>query len=70
MTAYHYYVNDNDQPTGEHEVHASWCRYVEEMASKTYLGIFSSSDEAVQKAKTIYYNSDGCANCCPLSHTR
>jgi len=70
MALYKYYVNDNDQPSGEHEVHAEWCKYVPQIYSKTYLGVFADSHAAVRQARTVYVNVDGCANCCPLSHTK
>ena len=64
----HYYVNDNAQPTGEHEVHTSTCQYLP--SNRTYLGYFSSCKDAVAKAKTIYSNVDGCFFCSRPCHTR
>ena len=63
-----YYVNDNAQVSGDHEVHLASCRWVDQMKSKTYLGDYSSCREAVAKAKTIYRQSDGCAQCSPACH--
>lgn len=64
-----YYVNDNAQPlSGDHEVHVSTCSWFPLIASKTYLGDYSSCSGAVAKAKTIYRSSDGCAFCCAACH--
>lgn len=62
----HYYVNDNAQAdSGQHEVHKDSCSYLPIIRSKTYLGIYVYSSEALKKAKTIYVTADGCAYCCP-----
>lgn len=66
----HYYVNDNAQSTGEHEVHANDCPYFSRMHSKTYLGFFSNCREALAEAKKKYANVDGCATCCPQCHRK
>ena len=65
-----YYVNDNPQPTGEHEVHESECYWLKIAESKTYLGDFSSCQSAIIEAKKHYSNVDGCAHCCPSCHRR
>lgn len=64
-----YYVNDNAQSNGDHEVHVSTCTYFPLIKSKTYLGEHSSCVPAVAKAKTIYWQSNGCAYCCPACNT-
>ena len=65
-----YYVNDNAQANGDHEVHKEGCEWLEKVASKTYLGEFDSCHGAVAKAKRdCYASSDGCAYCCPACHT-
>ncbi len=55
-----YYVNDNAQPSGDHEVHKEGCSYLAEIVSKTYLGDFLLCHGAVAKAKGIYPKSNGC----------
>lgn len=65
-----YYVNDNAQPTGEHEVHRDGCTWLAEIISKTALGYHSSCHGAVSKARTIYSNVDGCKTCSEDCHTR
>lgn len=65
-----YYVNKNEQPTGEHEVHKLSCSHLPEERNRIYLGSFSSCSEAVREAKKHYDNVDGCKYCCPACHTR
>lgn len=61
-----YYVNNNAQSNGDHEVHESGCRYMP--SDKKSLGQFSSCSGAVTEAKKTYSKSDGCATCCPDCH--
>lgn len=60
-----YYVNNWQQDGSgyNHEVHKEGCRYMP--SDVTPLGEFYSADEALQKAKEIYWDADGCAYCCP-----
>jgi len=64
-----YYVNDNPQPNGDHEVHKPSCYYFAQIKSKRYLGEYSSCHGAVRKAKEIYPQSNGCYYCCSACHT-
>lgn len=64
-----YYVNDNAQSNGDHEVHTQECMWLKQAVSKTYLGEYSSCHGAVTKAKTIYRQSNGCKFCSPVCHT-
>lgn len=63
----HYYVNQNAQPNGDHEVHKSSCTYLP--SSRTYLGQFSRCQEAVLEAKKYYRQSNGCYWCSRDCHT-
>ncbi len=65
-----YYVNKNEQPTGEHEVHVSSCSYLPSLENRSYLGEFTNCADAVRAAKRQYANSDGCYYCCNACHTR
>lgn len=65
-----YYVNENAQSTGEHEVHKDGCSYLALVQNKKYLGDFSNCRDAVKKAKDNNYNADGCYYCCNECHTR
>ena len=65
-----YYVNDNPQPTGEHEVHQEDCFWLNLATSSTSLGDHSSCHTAVRAARSYYSDVDGCAHCCEACHTR
>lgn len=62
-----YYVNNNPQPNGDHEVHANGCNFMPSNA--TYLGLFSNCYPAVQAAKQIHARSNGCYWCSRECHT-
>ena len=65
-----YFVNDKAQPdSGDHEVHEDECSRLPELLNRTYLGEFSSCEEAVEAAKKIYSTADGCGICSPDCHT-
>ncbi len=66
----HYYVNQNAQPSGEHEVHAENCAFLPSAENRIYLGYFSNGREAIKEARKHYSNVDGCFYCCPESHKR
>jgi hypothetical protein len=63
-----YYVNNNAQSTGEHEVHKAGCSFMP--SDRKYLGEYDSCRPAVIKAKEYYSNVDGCYYCCPACHNR
>ncbi|RJP61089.1 MAG: hypothetical protein C4539_20410 [Ignavibacteriales bacterium] len=65
-----YYVNKNDQSTGEHEVHKDGCTYLPEEQNRKYLGVYSNCQDAIKEAKKDYYNVDGCYYCCYECHKR
>ena len=59
-----FYVNKNEQWTGEHEVHRADCAWLPDVANRIYLGEFYTSQAAVQEARKYYNCVDGCAHCC------
>ena len=63
-----YYVNDNAQPNGDHEVHIENCIYYSRMIN-TYLGEYDSCQEAVLVAKKKHKQVNGCISCCRPCHT-
>lgn len=67
--AHHYYVNDNTQPNGDHEVHKDGCSWLNLAHSKSYLGSFDRCEQAVA-ARTKYRQCNGCATCSPECHTQ
>lgn len=64
-----YYVNENQQENGDHEVHTADCRYLPERENRIYLGEYESCRLAVLKAKSLGYKANGCIHCCRLCHT-
>lgn len=61
--------NDNSKnPEENHEVHT--VEHAEKLgiSSYKYLGYCSSEEDALQEAKKIYSDADGCAICCPSIH--
>lgn len=58
-----YYVNQNTQANGDHEVHKASCSFMPEPQHRTYLGEFSSCQAAVRKAKEKFRQSNGCYYC-------
>jgi hypothetical protein len=62
-----YYVNNNAQANGDHEVHVEGCSWMP--SDKKYLGDFSSCQEAVKEAKKTYSKSNGCYHCSNACHT-
>jgi hypothetical protein len=62
-----YYVNDDAQVNGDHEVHVYGCTYFP--SRNTYLGEFSSCTPAVTEAKKKWSQSNGCYYCCNPCHT-
>lgn len=68
-----YYRNKNAQSDGYHEVHVDdgSCPTPPMVENRQDLGWHSNCSNAIAYAKSVYgYNSDGCANCVPLCHTR
>lgn len=65
-----YLVNENAQPTGEHEVHTTECTYKPAPENCIDLGWHADCHGAVLKAKEHFSNVDGGAYCCPDCHTR
>jgi len=64
-----FYVNKNAQSNGDHEVHRATCSWLPAVENRLYLGDFLTSQEAVREAREYYNHVDGCAYCCPESHT-
>jgi hypothetical protein len=62
-----YYVNNEAQPNGDHEVHTENCIY--QPSDKKDLGNFSNCKDAVAEAKKTYTKSNGCYYCSESCHT-
>ena len=65
---FNYYVNNNAQPNGDHEVHRDGCNYMP--ISKTHLGAFNNCHDAVKAAKQYYAQVNGCYFCSTACHTQ
>jgi len=63
-----YYVNNNAQNNGDHEVHKEGCERLAKIQKRTYLGEFRSCLGAVVRAKDVYLQSNGCYYCCKPCH--
>lgn len=64
-----YYVNDNAQSNGDHEVHKDSCSFLPTSANRTYLGSFTNCQDAVREAKKHYSKVNGCYYCSSSCHT-
>ncbi|MES2486264.1 MAG: hypothetical protein V4581_10015 [Bacteroidota bacterium] len=64
-----YYVNNNAQANGDHEVHKSGCCHMPLSHNRTYLGLYSSCKDAVTEAKKTHKQANGCYYCCQACHT-
>ena len=64
-----YYVNQNAQYNGDHEVHKLGCDHFPEPENCKYVGDFTHCRDAVKAAKDIYPQSNGCYYCAPHCHT-
>ena len=65
----YYYVNQNAQENGDHEVHRSGCTWLPNLENRTYLGNFTSCGPAVTEARRHYTQVNGCYYCSNLCHT-
>jgi hypothetical protein len=59
----YYYVNDNAQSNGDHEVHTQECSFLPSPANRRYLGYFLRCQDAVAEARKTYRQSNGCYYC-------
>lgn len=65
----HYYVNDNAQENGDHEVHVYGCTFLDLAESVSKLGQHDGCITAVTEAMKLYSQSNGCFYCCKTCHT-
>ncbi len=63
-----YYVNNNAQTNGDHEVHKQGCIWMP--ISKTDLGEHPNCWSAVNEAKKHYKQVNGCKTCSNECHTQ
>ncbi len=65
-----YYVNENEQTNGDHEVHAEGCSHMPILSNRKYLGEFYNCWEAVASAKKDFIQVNGCYYCSKECHTQ
>jgi hypothetical protein len=63
-----YYVNNQGQSNGDHEVHHEHCTYLPQ--NKTYLGEFIDCRPAIKAAERHYRQVNGCKLCSSECHTQ
>ena len=64
-----YYVNNNTQSNGDHEVHTTGCSWLPEPQNRVYLGEFASCFPAVGEARKHHSQVNGCVHCSIACHT-
>lgn len=65
-----YYVNNNAQGNGDHEVHMTGCIYMPDSKNRVYLGDFFSCQPAVKEARRYHTQVNGCYYCSETCHTQ
>ena len=66
----YYYVNQNQQSSGDHEVHTRECTHGANAVNKLPLGFHETCQPALREAKKRYPSADGCYYCCNACHKR
>lgn len=66
----HYYVNQQVQANGDHEVHVPGCTFFPNPENRIYLGTFLECRSAVAAARRYYYQVNGCFYCLRACHTQ
>ncbi|HYW08658.1 MAG TPA: hypothetical protein VE913_16980 [Longimicrobium sp.] len=64
-----YYVNNNVQANGDHEVHVAGCTFMPLEKNRTALGEFTNCADAVRAAKGYHTQVNGCKTCSKPCHT-
>ena len=65
-----YYVNRNEQPNGDHEVHEDGaCPYPPDHVNRLGVGWHLNCSGAVVEARKTYAQVNGCYYCCNACHT-
>ncbi len=65
-----YYVNNNAQSNGDHEVHHEECSFLPTAQNRTYLDVYWDCKDAVKEAKKLHTQVNGCFYCSNECHTR
>jgi len=62
-------MNKNPQKNNDHEIHKSSCNHLPKEENQYELGLFADCHKALEKAKIIDKNADGCLFCSPNCHS-
>lgn len=65
-----YYVNKNQQPNGDHEVHREGCNWMPLSGNRIYLGSHATCYTAIAEARKHYSQVNGCYYCSNACHTQ
>lgn len=67
----YYYINENQQPNGDHEIHTTGCPHPPLMENRIEIGNYTNSHQALAAARARWPKSqiNGCAYCCPEINT-
>lgn len=63
-----YYIVNKEEREGDHEVHETTCSHLPSKENQIDLGWHSNCKPAVEAAKTLYSNADGCKHCSEPCH--
>ncbi|MCB8964364.1 MAG: hypothetical protein H6536_04905 [Bacteroidales bacterium] len=59
-----FYIDLRPNGNGEYEMHRSGCKHLPDQASRYYLGLFGTCNEAMKEAQKSFPKSCGCPFCC------
>jgi len=60
-----YYVDKSVQLDGNHALHKEGCGMYISQNNKFHIGVLSDCDQAVEKARLLFSNIEGCKDCLP-----
>ena len=63
-----YYVSQEPDEQGAYVIHRSTCGYAPSEDKRTFLGSYGDCHDAVEEAKKIYSEIEGCFYCCYAFH--
>ncbi|QZT37387.1 hypothetical protein K5X82_00495 [Halosquirtibacter xylanolyticus] len=59
-----YYINNQYQSEGVHEVHTADCPFLPGSIDRRYIGAYKNVDMAIHNAQSEYSHVESCAYCC------
>ncbi|SFK59058.1 hypothetical protein SAMN04487936_12021 [Halobacillus dabanensis] len=64
-----YFVNQNQQVEGQHEIHVEGCEFLPFEKNLLELGGHTDCSSAIGVARSTFEEVNGCKHCCPDCHT-